>query len=165
MDGAYALRLQYRVGTSGQFQDVTDAEGAPVAYERSTVAGDFQRLGPVALPASVEGQRVLQLRWVYHRTATGPDDGARDELRLDDIRVSAEPAAPELRLESGSVPGRAGFVVSGALAGAGWWLQSSTDLVNWANEAALSGVLDGRGTIPVNLGVADRGRFFRLWHP
>jgi hypothetical protein len=91
---AYAIRLQYRVGHEGGFADVTDVAGNPVEYMRSSTAGHEAVLGPVALPASTHNQPYVQLRWKYYYTGEQLSDefGARDMLRLDDIRVQASGA-------------------------------------------------------------------------
>jgi hypothetical protein len=160
----YALRLQYRLGTSGSFLEVTDAAGQAVEYQRSEIAGAFQAIGPVQLPAAAEGQPVVHLRWVYHRVPGGLDSGTRDELRVDDIRVWGQPAAPALYLETESGTGRGVFVATGVF-GRPALLQSSVDLVAWTTEAVVPGTLEGRITVPMTFNELTPARFFRLWYP
>lgn len=88
-DRVYGLRLQYRVGAAGLFADVLDAQGQPVDYLRRATAGHSEVLGPTLLPAAVEQQPRVELRWKYHHVSG--TNGARAQLRLDDIRVSGEP--------------------------------------------------------------------------
>jgi hypothetical protein len=83
----YALRLQYRVGLTGEWIDVADAHGAPVAYLRDASAGHNRSFGPVTLPAAVDNAPLLQLRWKYHHVSG--TSGPRAALRLDDIVVAA----------------------------------------------------------------------------
>lgn len=87
----YHWRLEYRIGKEGAWNDVLDAQGAPVEYVRTPEAGGEQRIGPTELPAEVDDQPYVQLRWKYYFTGTrlSEDSGARDELRLDDILVTA----------------------------------------------------------------------------
>lgn len=84
----YAIRLQYRVGDSGTFQDVLDGSGQPIEYVRNTAAGHSQVMGPVALPAEALGKPYVQLFWRYYYVS---GSGSRARLRLDDIVVSRAP--------------------------------------------------------------------------
>lgn len=84
----YAIRLQYRVGDSGVFQDVLDSNGQPVEYLRNAVAGHSQVMGPVALPAQALDKPYVQLFWRYYYVS---GSGSRARLRLDDIVVSRAP--------------------------------------------------------------------------
>jgi hypothetical protein len=81
----YAIRLQYRVGGAGGFQDVLDGAGQPVEYIRNTVTGHSQLLGPVELPAAALDKPYVQLFWRYYYQS---GSGSRSRLRLDDILVS-----------------------------------------------------------------------------
>lgn len=83
----YAIRLQYRVGTTGDFTDVTDAGGQPVEYVRNAAAGHAVEIGPVELPSEALGQSCVQLLWRYHFVSGA--SGARAQLRLDNITVAA----------------------------------------------------------------------------
>ena len=84
----YAVRLQYRVGDEGEFNDVTGQDGGVIEYRRSTTEGHQQSFGPITLPADAEGQDYVQLRWKYHYT--GPvESGPRSMLAVDDIVVAA----------------------------------------------------------------------------
>ncbi len=88
----YGLRLQYRVGSSGDFLDVLDAGGQPVSYLRNPVDGHSQPMPVVTLPAAAEGQPVVEVRWKYYYVAGS--SGARALLRLDDILIAAAVATP-----------------------------------------------------------------------
>ena len=79
----YAIRLQYRVGTTGDFVDVLDANGQAVEYVRNTSSGHVEQKGPVSLPEAALGQQYVQLLWRYYRVSG--DSGARAQLRLDNI--------------------------------------------------------------------------------
>ncbi|GAB2792852.1 hypothetical protein GCM10027275_42280 [Rhabdobacter roseus] len=82
----HAIRLQYRVGDSGEFSDVLGVDNQPVEYVRNATAGHSQTFTSIPLPAQALDQPYVQLFWRYYHTGTGTS-GARDQLRLDDIRV------------------------------------------------------------------------------
>lgn len=79
----YRIRLQYRVGTSGEFIDVP----GPVEYVKNT-SGHSQTFGPTLLPPEVGNQEVVQLRWFYFQYPQ-QDGGERPELRVGNILVQA----------------------------------------------------------------------------
>ncbi len=83
----YAIRLQYRLGTTGPFVDVLDG-GQPVEYLRSTAAGHSTVFGPLQLPGAVLDQPYVQLLWRYHLVSGS--SGARAQLRLDDVLLAAD---------------------------------------------------------------------------
>ncbi len=85
----YGIRLQYRIGMTGDWTDVF-AAGEPVEYVRSETAGDTARLGPVRLPGELEGRPLVQLQWRYYHI--GVTSGPRAQLRLDDIVVTSSGA-------------------------------------------------------------------------
>ena len=103
----YAVRLQYRVGDTGSFQNVLDGLGNPVEYIRNAVAGHSQVIGPVTLPADANNQNLVQLRWKYYfRSGTS---SARAQLRVDNIQVSAgHPAASLLEISQAPLAGQVG---------------------------------------------------------
>jgi hypothetical protein len=80
------LRLQYRVGTSGNFADVP----GPIEFVSGTTTGDALTLGPTALPAVCNNKPIVQLRWIYFESSAG-SAGTRPRLRLDDINVLSDP--------------------------------------------------------------------------
>lgn len=124
----YAMRLQYRLGTTDPFIDLHDAQGALVEYRRSAIAGHSQLLGPVALPAAAENQPCLQLRWKYYWLGTG--SGPRDQLRLDDIVVT--PLLTPLPLTSVALlpDGRFSFQFAG-VPELLYTVEASEDLAAW----------------------------------
>jgi hypothetical protein len=83
----YAIRLQYRLGIDGPFQDLFDES---FTYHREPIANTATFAA--ALPARVLDQPYLQLLWRYHRV--DGDSGPRAQLRLDDIRVGPAGATP-----------------------------------------------------------------------
>ncbi len=83
----YGLRLQYRVGAAGAFEDVLADDGRPLEYIRSELAGHVQSFGPVTLPAAIERLPYVELRWKYYHVLG--DSGPRAELSLDDILVAS----------------------------------------------------------------------------
>lgn len=88
----HAFRLQYRVGSSGVFRDVLDSSGEVVEYVAKK-SGHSKRFERIALPESLSGHPEVQLRWKYYFTGVrlSKDEGARSQLRLDDVEVSASP--------------------------------------------------------------------------
>ncbi|MCU0780378.1 MAG: CotH kinase family protein, partial [Akkermansiaceae bacterium] len=85
---SYAIRLQYRLGIEGPFVDLPGPDGQPVEYRSAAVAGHSATFGPVALPPAVLNQPYVQLLWRYY--LTGGDSGARAQVRLDDILITAD---------------------------------------------------------------------------
>jgi len=85
---AYGLRLQYRVGGTGAFEDVMGANMFPLEYRSNPVAGHAEVFGPVRLPGEMQNQPYVELRWKYYHRSGG--SGPRAELRLDNIVVTGE---------------------------------------------------------------------------
>lgn len=165
----YALRLQYRIGAAGPFTDVTDVAGQPVEYARSDIPGDFAVLGPVELPPVTAYQPLVHLRWVYYRTAEGPDSGPRAELRLDDIRVKGlppgeqSPDPPALEMRAGA-NGRVLLRANAPPGRRGWWLRS-TDLVHWTPAGVAAADPQGRVEWEENPPAGRAAVFYQLWLP
>jgi hypothetical protein len=84
----YHIRLQYRVGLQGEWTDMTDAGGRIADYQRDN-SGVETTFGSIPLPVDALDQPYIQLRWKYYYTGLrlDPEDGSRDKLRLDDIRI------------------------------------------------------------------------------
>jgi hypothetical protein len=102
-DRDYGIRLQYRVGETGTFTDVL-TNGQPVEYVRNPGAGHRTEIGPATLPAAADNQPLVQLRWKYYfRSGIS---GARAQLRLDDILVTAG-ALPPAQMAFESAPASA----------------------------------------------------------
>ncbi|MFQ3576806.1 MAG: hypothetical protein SNJ77_10265, partial [Cytophagales bacterium] len=78
----YVIQLQYRVGTSGNFTNLSSV------YTRNSTAGHSQAIGPETLPEECENKSVVQLRWIYYQTEVGAG-GTRPELRVDEISVTS----------------------------------------------------------------------------
>ncbi|MBD2701776.1 CotH kinase family protein [Spirosoma sp. BT702] len=83
----YRIRLRYRIGNTGPFQDLLDASDQIVEYVRSETANHSSIIGPVDLPAPLLNQPYIQLAWQYYYTGVGTS-GTRDQLRLDDIIIT-----------------------------------------------------------------------------
>jgi hypothetical protein len=110
-DRIYAIRLQYRIGQTGEFQDVVFGDQhVPVEYRRSETAGDTAILGPHRLPLTLVNKPYVQLLWRYYHVSGAA--GPRPELRLDDILVEGgdpvavgpEPTLPALTALHGNAP-------------------------------------------------------------
>jgi hypothetical protein len=79
----YALRLQYRLGHTGDFEDLL-VNGEPMVYAAGQ-EGESLHTGPLSLPSRLLDKEYLQLLWRYHHVSG--DSGPRSELRLDDIMI------------------------------------------------------------------------------
>jgi len=79
------LRLQYRLGTSGNFTDIP----GPVEFVSGLSTGDSITIGPTTLPNECNNAPVVQLRWIYFESSAG-SGGTRPRLRLDDIAVQSD---------------------------------------------------------------------------
>lgn len=79
----YGLMLQYRIGTEGSFTNVTQ-NGNDVKY-LAVSDGHKQSFFAIALPAAVDNQPYVQLRWKYYYISGGSSN--RPQLRIDDILV------------------------------------------------------------------------------
>ena len=84
----YAIRLQYRVGHTGDWSDLLDEDNQPVEYVRNAAAGHSTNMPTAKLPPAALGQDYVQVRWCYHLISG--TSGARAQLRLDDIAVTAD---------------------------------------------------------------------------
>jgi hypothetical protein len=86
----YVLQLQYRVGSSGSFTDVSGA-----VYNANATAGNAQTFTS-SLPVACENQALVQVRWIFAQPTSGSN--TRPELRLDEISVNSLSAAPSLKV-------------------------------------------------------------------
>lgn len=84
----YLLQLQYRIGSSGSFIDVSGA-----VYSANATAGNAQTFTS-SLPVVCENQSLIQIRWIYIQPTAG--SGTRPELRLDEISLNSSAASPTL---------------------------------------------------------------------
>ena len=159
---AYAIRLQYRVGTTSPFVDLPGPGGHTMEYVRNAVAGHSQFLGPTTLPAEAAHQPYVQLRWKYYWLSG--NNGARDQLRLDDITVS-EPVAPP-RATSLTLDGSGGVRLQ--CLGAPlftYTVETSTNLVDWVSLSPA--IADAAGHFELREANASKvpARFYRLRWP
>ena len=84
----YHLRLQYRIGLFGDWQDVL-LYGEPVEYVRNPDTDAVSSFNHILGPEFLD-HAYLQLRWKYYYTGVrdSEDSGARDEIRLGNITVN-----------------------------------------------------------------------------
>lgn len=87
-DRINGLRLQYRIGTTGSFTDVSSTEYLTTNTASQNAAQTFSS---IALPSACNNEPVVHVRWVYY-ISSGTANG-RDRIRLDDLSVSSTPAA------------------------------------------------------------------------
>ncbi len=97
----YNIRLQYRVGSEDDFQDVLFDNGEPVEYKRNEVEGHSELLGPVILPNAANNREYVELRWKYYYTGIrlDEDSGQRSKIRVGDILVTAGETSQAARLD------------------------------------------------------------------
>lgn len=99
----YHLRLQYRIGSEGEFEDVMDRFGYVVEYRRNEEPGHNEQIGPIQLPPETDDQPEVQLMWRYYYTGVQEDveSGQRSELNVSSIKVwsyplmGSEPGEPQ----------------------------------------------------------------------
>lgn len=127
----YALRLQWRPGSSGVFQDITDpVTHEPVEYVRNAVKLHSQRFNAIPLPPESWDQPLVQLRWKYYAVSSGVS-GSRAELGLDGIAVDSEPLQPSTAALALHGSMEAPVLRAEVSGGARVTLYTSTDLLHW----------------------------------
>lgn len=86
----YNLRLQYRIGSEGEFRDIINDQGNPVEYQRNEEEGHTEFIGPVDLPEDAIGHERVELLWRYYFTGErlDEDSGQRSKLNISFIHVS-----------------------------------------------------------------------------
>lgn len=97
----YGLRLQYRLGTIGNWNNVVNNGGLVEFVSTPNVTGSAVTVTS-PLPLACENQPVVQLRWVYYYVA-GSGTGSRPQIRLDDISVTSNSTigtATDLRIDA-----------------------------------------------------------------
>lgn len=160
---AYAIRLQYRVGSTNAFADVLDAQGQPVEYQRNGVRGHSAAIGPVTLPPDCDNQRYVQLRWKYYWVSGSSN--SRDQLRLDDIVVTdqAPPAPGTSRLTP--QPGGGYALEFTGQPGLPYSVESSTNLVQWTLAGVVIASPVSLGVFTVTPATNELARFLRVRWP
>lgn len=85
----YNIRLQYRNGLEGAWQDVLGPDGQPVEYQRADSPSGETAFTELPFPEDAYDQAYMQLRWKYYYTGVRLTDefGSRDKLRIDDLLV------------------------------------------------------------------------------
>lgn len=89
-DNQYALRLQYRTGKYGAFQDFKNKGKRPVEYIRNPLGEDQKHFKNIRLPDHLEDEPYVQLRWKYH-FISGDEDDKGPKLALNNIEVTSDP--------------------------------------------------------------------------
>ena len=85
----YSLRLQYRIGATdvnSNWMNVTGPNDAIVQYTSGET--DDTATFATSLPSDVNGQPVVQVRWVYNFVDTGVT-GSRAQVALDNVTVTS----------------------------------------------------------------------------
>lgn len=91
----YALRAQYRIGSTGSWIDIVDGSNNPVEYKNTqylisgpSTPASSQTFSNVMLPSITDNQSLVQIRWIYYQIGTG--GGNRPTYKLDDVNVSCQ---------------------------------------------------------------------------
>jgi hypothetical protein len=91
----YALRLQYRLGSTGAWINFEDIEASEYVVDAEEFPVNVDETFSVILPLDANNQPLVQLRWVYYQLPDSPG-GARPQIRVDDILVTSEPFTGQL---------------------------------------------------------------------
>jgi hypothetical protein len=83
----YNIRLQYRVGNEGPFEDVLDHNGEPVEYWRRATENHRQTIGPVHIPPDAIDQSHVELFWRYYYTGQQTDDDSGQRAMMAVSRI------------------------------------------------------------------------------
>ncbi|RYY45619.1 MAG: hypothetical protein EOO06_16180 [Chitinophagaceae bacterium] len=83
-DRVSALRLQYRVGVTGNFIDIPATEYLASNSNAINPAINFSN---ISMPSAADNQPIVHLRWIYY--ISSGSSGSRDRIRLDEIAVSS----------------------------------------------------------------------------
>lgn len=107
-DGATNTRineviLQYRVGTTGAWTNVTGTEYQNNTTTQTTAVTTPQNSSTksITLPVGAENQAVVQLRWASRQVSGG---GSRPSFAIDNVTVSGSAAAPSITVSTTSLP-------------------------------------------------------------
>ena len=82
----YAIRGQYRIGTSGSFTDLPNTAIGQIEDTSSTTAGTYTNFGPISLPSSCYNQSNVQIRWICYYAGTVT--GTRPQMNVTNISVT-----------------------------------------------------------------------------
>ncbi|MFN3951492.1 MAG: autotransporter-associated beta strand repeat-containing protein [Thermaurantimonas sp.] len=95
------LGLQYRVGTSGGFTNISGSEYVSQLTPTNTSGTGSVKVETISvtLPAACENQSVVQLRWVI-RDISG--SGERPSFSVDNISITGSSATPTITLHDNS---------------------------------------------------------------
>jgi predicted extracellular nuclease len=87
-----SLALQYRIGDAGNFSDLGTASDV---YSSAANAAGHAASFSLTLPAALENQSVVQLRWLYWESSIGTT-GSRDRIALDDVSIEEGASGPDV---------------------------------------------------------------------
>jgi hypothetical protein len=91
-DRATSIRLQYKVGNTGTWTDVSSSvEYSSLSSSNTYYASGSSSNFSQSLPTACDGQTIVYLRWIYY-TVSG-SNGSRPELGIDDILVTSSLAS------------------------------------------------------------------------
>lgn len=102
-DRDYRIRIQYRLGLTGNYKDITDVDGNPIeysfpAYLNAATQDEARALQPnsmvfnAKLPFEAEDKPNVQVRWKFYM-ASSKNGGSRPQMRVDDIYVTSQTTA------------------------------------------------------------------------
>ncbi len=123
----YAVRGQYRIGTSGSYSDLTHTSLSQIEDTSSTTAGTYSNFGPITLPSSCDNQPVVEIRWVYYYAGT--ITGTRPLMNVTNVVASGNlPTAAISQTDSICPGGHSTLYVYGGTPGATINLSDSTSI-------------------------------------
>ena len=83
----WAIRLQYRIGNTGEWKDITDKEGKPVEYVNTIRSSKAKTLPQALLPEVCNNEHEVQLLWrLYYKGRKG----VLPEMSLNRIKITSE---------------------------------------------------------------------------
>jgi len=136
----WRLRCQYRVGSSGSWSELS---GAPVEYTTVNMK-DSVNMGPYTLPAAVDNQAVVQVRWVYYYVSGtwSVTNNRTHRAQLDDISVTSLPIVT-LPAFAMTCPNSLAFALSGGTPSGG----------TYSGTGVSGGMFDPQATGPGNFSI------------
>jgi hypothetical protein len=104
----WAIRAQYRVGTTGSYTDLPYTAVGQIE-DTSSTGGASRSFGPITLPAACEGVADVEVRWIYYSQS----GTSAPEMNVTNVQVTSTVAATSSVAVSASAPA-AGNISQGA---------------------------------------------------
>jgi len=161
---SYGIRLQYRLGNEGSFNDVVDTNNQPVQYLSSSIQNHSRIIGPISLPPCANDHPYVQICWKYYFVSG--DDGPRAQLRLDDILLTSKSLISKATFTSVEFPSSGALILQMAgTANNVYILESSDDLTSWKLVTSLQADTQGKFEFQNEHISQTHSLFYRLRSP